>query len=83
MFYLNYYTIEPEVTAFRNHSDGTVSITVALLSTDLGVDCLFSHELTVRPQADGSFQFVGNRMLTQTELGLPFCEPRLTWEIAG
>lgn len=83
VFYLNYYTIEPEVTAFRNHSDGTVSITVALLSTDLGVDCLFSHELTVRPQADGSFQFVGNRMLTQTELGLPFCDPRLTWEIAG
>lgn len=83
VFYLSYYTIEPEVTGFKNNTDGTLSMTVELLSTDLGVDCLFSHELTVRPLEDDSFQFVGNKMLTQTEYGLPFCEPRLTWELAG
>ena len=82
-FYLSYYTIEPEVIACRTNADGTLSLTVQALSTDLGIDCLFSHEVTVRPMEEGSFQFVGNKILSQTEFGLPFCEPRLTWEKAG
>lgn len=82
-FYLSYYTIEPEVTACRTNADGTLALTVEARSTDLGVDCLFSHEVTVRPMEDGGFQFVGNRVLSQTEKGLPYCEPRLTWDIAG
>lgn len=82
-FYLNYYTIEPEVTACRTNADGTLALTVEARSTDLGIDCLFSHEVTVRPMEDGGFQFVGNRVLSQTEKGLPYCEPRLTWDIAG
>lgn len=82
-FYLSYYTIEPEVTACRTNADGTLALTVEARSTDLGIDCLFSHELTVRPMEDGGFQFVGNRVLSQTEKGLPYCEPRLTWDIAG
>lgn len=82
-FYLSYYTIEPEVTACRTNEDGTLALTVEARSTDLGIDCLFSHEVTVRPMEDGGFQFVGNRVLSQTEKGLPYCEPRLTWDIAG
>lgn len=82
-FYLSYYTIEPEVTACRTNADGTLALTVEARSTDLGIDCLFSHEVTVRPMEDGGFQFVGNRILSQTEKGLPYCEPRLTWDIAG
>lgn len=82
-FYLSYYTIEPEVTACRTNADGTLALTVEARSTDLGIDCLFSHEVTVRPMEDGGFQFVGNRVLNQTEKGLPYCEPRLTWDIAG
>lgn len=82
-FYLSYYTIEPEVTACRANADGTLALTVEARSTDLGIDCLFSHEVTVRPMEDGGFQFVGNRVLSQTEKGLPYCEPRLTWDIAG
>lgn len=82
-FYLSYYTIEPEVTACRTNADGTLALTVEARSTDLGIDCLFSHEVTVRPMEDGGFQFVGNRVLSQTEKGLPYCEPRLTWNIAG
>lgn len=82
-FYLSYYTIEPEVTACRTNADGTLALTVEARSTDLGIDCLFSHEVTVRPMENGGFQFVGNRVLTQTEKGLPYCEPRLTWDIAG
>ncbi len=82
-FYLSYYTIEPEVTACRTNADGTLALTVEARSTDLGIDCLFSHEVTVRPMEDGGFQFVGNRVLSQTEKGLPYCERRLTWDIAG
>lgn len=82
-FYLTYYTIEPEVTASQTNADGTLALTVQARCTDLSIDCLFSHEVTVRPLADGGFQFVGNRVLTQTEKGLPYCEPRLTWDIAG
>lgn len=82
-FYLSYYTIEPEVTACRTNADGTLALTVEARSTDLGIDCLFSHEVTVRPMEDGGFQFVGNRVLSQTEKGLPYCEPRSTWDIAG
>ena len=82
-FYLSYYTIEPEVTACRTNADGTLALTVEARSTDLGIDCLFSHEVTVRPMENGGFQFVGNRVLSQTEKGLPYCEPRLTWDIAG
>lgn len=77
--FLHFYTIEPEVTAYRENGDGTLTLTVELLSTDLKTDCLFAHELTVRPLEGEKFQFVGNRMTSQSEYGLPFCEPRLTW----
>ena len=78
--FLHFYTIAPEVTACRDNGDGTLTLTVELYSTDLKTDCLFAHELTVRPLGDAGFQFVGNRMTFQTEeYGLPYCEPRLTW----
>ena len=77
--FLYYYMVEPEVTEYKVNSDGTITLTVEMLSTDLATDCLFAHELTVRPLDNGKFQFVGNRITYQTEYGLPFCEPRLTW----
>ena len=77
--FLYYYTIEPEVTAYQINSDGTITLTVEMLSTDLKIDCLFSHEVTVRPLENGQFQYVGNKVTYQTEYGLPFCEPRLNW----
>ena len=77
------YTMEPEVTASRNNPDGTITMTVQVLSTDLKTDCAFSHEVTVRPMENGTFQFVGNRIISQGEAGLPTCAPRLTWPKAG
>lgn len=77
--FLNYYTIEPEVTKYTVHSDGTITLTVEMLSTDLKTDCLFAHEVTVRPLENGQFQYVGNKVTYQTDYGLPYCEPRLTW----
>ena len=77
--FLYYYTIESEVTAHRVNADGTMTLTVEMLSTDLKTDCLFAHEVTVRPLNNGRFQFVSNKVTYQTEYGLPFSEPRLTW----
>ena len=82
-FYLSYYTIDPEVTAYLVNPDGTITIRVQMISTDLKTDCLFSHEVTVRPLENGGFQFVGNQVIDRGAYGLPFCEPRLTWEKAG
>lgn len=78
--FLYYYTVEPEVTKYKVNSDGTITLTVEMLSTDLATDCLFAHEVTVRPLENGRFQFVGNKITYQTEYGLPYCEPRLTWD---
>ena len=77
--FLYYYTVEPEVTEYKVNSDGTITLTVEMLSTDLATDCLFAHEVTVRPLENDKFQYVSNKITYQTEYGLPFCEPRLTW----
>ena len=75
-----YYNIEPEVTAYVMNPDGTMTLTVQMLSTDLKIDCLFAHEVTVRPLENGNFQYVGNRITYQTEYGLPYSVPRLMWD---
>lgn len=80
--FLYYYMVEPEVTEYKVNSDGTITLTVEMLSTDLATDCLFSHEVTVRPLENGKFQYVGNKVTYQTEYGLPFCAPRLTWGVS-
>ena len=72
--------MEPEVTAYVMNPDGTMTLTVQMLSTDLKMDCLFAHEVTVRPLENGSFQYVGNRITYQTEYGLPYSVPRLMWD---
>lgn len=78
--FLYYYTVESEVTAYCINPDGTITLTVEMLSTDLKMDCLFAHEVTIRPLENGQFQYVSNKITYQTEFGLPFCEPRLTWD---
>ncbi len=49
----------------------------------MGMDCLFSHEMTARPLGENGFQFVSNCVLSQTKYGLPYCVPRLAWEDLG
>lgn len=78
--FLWYYSFEPEVTAYTKNADGTITLTVEALSTDLKMDCLFAHEVTVRPLENGRFQYVGNRVTYQTEYGLPYAVPRLEWD---
>lgn len=74
----DYPAVEPYLTDIRENADGTKTLLVSCLSTDVPTDCLFSHELTVRDLPGGGFQFVSNRITFQTALGLPNAAPRLT-----
>ena len=54
----------PEVTDIRKNSDGTVTLTVdAVCSMILWDDAVITHELTVRFLDDGSFKYLGNKIL--------------------
>ena len=53
----------PDVTGFRHNDDGTLTLTVEVISAEDGTDRLFTHELTVRPLGGRSFQYVSNRII--------------------
>lgn len=71
--------IAPEVTDYTENPDGTFTLTVHVYSTDLKTDSLFVHEVTIRPKENGSFQYVSNRIVSQTDYGLPLAEPRMDY----
>ena len=73
----DYPAVEPYITDICQNSDGTTTLYVSCLSTDLPTDCIFSHALTVRDLPSGGFQYVSNRITAQTEYGLPNAAPRL------
>lgn len=62
---LNYFgTAMPEVTDVRENDDGTITLTVdAVCEMVLGDEAFITHELTVRFDEDGSFQYLGNVIL--------------------
>lgn len=54
----------PEVTGIRANEDGTVTLTVdAVCEMLLCDDAAITHEVTVKFREDGSFQYLGNRVL--------------------
>jgi len=62
-------TSVPEVTHIRENEDGTVTLTVdAVCQMVLCDDAVITHELTVRFSEDGSFQYLGNKILDNTDL---------------
>ena len=74
----DYPTTEPYITDVRENPDGTMTLLLSCLSTDIPTDCIFSHELTVRTLPSGGFEYVSNRVTFQTEHGLPNAAPRLS-----
>ena len=54
----------PEVTDIQKNDDGTVTLTVEAVCDMVICDhAVITHELTVRFAEDGSFQYLGNRIL--------------------
>ncbi len=69
----------PEVTNIRENKDGTVTLTVdAVCSMILCDDAVITHELTVRFAEDGSFRYVGNKILDDGISNIPEYQYRIT-----
>lgn len=75
--YTYFPTVIPEVTAYRQNNDGTIQLTVNAMCTEFKTDCLFIHEVTIRPQTDGGFQYLGNRVIYRSEQPQPPANTRL------
>ena len=57
----------PEVVAYRENDDGTLQLTVDAVWQEKSMDRAFAHEVTVRPGADGRFEYVSNRLISKEE----------------
>ena len=70
-----------EVTDIRENKDGTVTLTVdAVCSMILCDDAVITHELTVRCAEDGSFQYLGNKILDDGISNIPEYQYRIVRE---
>ena len=71
----------PEVVGAEENEDGTVTLTVdAVCDMVLCDDAVITHELTVRPFEDGSFQYLGNKILGDEDLDIPTYRYRISEE---
>lgn len=69
----------PEVVAYKENADGTTTLTVNALWFEHHTDCAFTHELTIRQEADGRFKYVSNHIVPSDKNELPNYVPR-NWE---
>lgn len=68
----------PEVTDIREHEDGTVTLKVdAVCEMLLCDDAAITHEVRVRFEEDGSFRYLGNKMIYCGENGMPEYRERI------
>lgn len=68
----------PEVVDIKENGDGTVTLTVeAVCDTVICDDAVITHELTVRFAEDGSFQYLGNKILNDGILQTPDYQYRI------
>lgn len=62
----------PEVTDIKENKDGTMILTVeAVCDMVICDDAVITHELTVRFAEDGSFQYLGNKILDNGIMNIP------------
>lgn len=71
--------LDAEVIQQTTNPDGTITLTVNVSSPDLKADTVFVHEVTIRQMGDNAFQYVSNRIISQTEYGIPNNAPRLSY----
>lgn len=57
----------PEVVDHTENRDGTITLIVNAVYPNENTSKAFSHELVVRPLADGSFRYVSNRIISPEE----------------
>ena len=71
--------LDAEVIRQTMNSDGTITLTVNVGSPDLKADTVFVHDVTIRQMGENAFQYVSNRIVFQTEYGMPNNDPRLSY----
>ena len=71
-------TSVPEVTDIKENEDGTVTLTVdAVCDMVVCDDAVITHELTVKFADDGSFQYLGNKILDDGIKEIPAYQYRI------
>lgn len=71
-------TSVPEVVGTRTNPDGTVTLTVdAVCDMVVCDDALITHEMTIRLAEDGTFQYLGNRILGDGAERIPSYQYRI------
>lgn len=69
----------PEVIGYRENEDSTITLTVeAVCSMILCDDAVITHELTIRLEEDGSFQYLGNEILNDGINDIPDYQYRIS-----
>ena len=68
----------PEVVGINENEDGTTTLTVeAVCDMVICDDAVITHELTVRFAEDGSFQYLGNKILNEGITHIPAYQYRI------
>ena len=68
----------PEVVDINENEDGTITLTVdAVCDMVICNDAVITHELTVRVAEDGSFQYLGNKILNDGIMHIPNYQYRI------
>ena len=71
----------PEVTKIKHNSNGTVTLTVdAVCEMVLCNEAVITHELTVKFNKDGSFRYLGNKILNGGIKNIPEYQYRILKE---
>lgn len=70
----------PEVTAYRENEDGTLTLVTDAVWAEENLDRAYSHEVTVRLLEDGQWQYVSNHILPSEENRIPAYTARFTEE---
>lgn len=61
----------PEVVAVQCNEDGSLRLTVDALLVSRGTDRAFTHIVTIKPAADGSYRIIANELLEAPDNILP------------
>lgn len=79
---LSYFgTALPEVIGVKENQDGTTTLTVeAVCETVIANDSVITHELTIQFEEDGSFQYLGNKILEDAIHNIPDYRYRISRE---
>lgn len=66
----------PEVVKCVENEDGTLTVNVEAVFVEMGMDCSFSHVVTIREEENGEWVYCGNRVNWEEAQCVPAYVPR-------